>query len=203
MKKILFCLFGLTLFISTNVLAETSMEYVTSQRRPSLGIQAGMNFENASTPAQISSNTYTGFTVGVNMELPIGTVFSIQPELNYARRGLNLASIGGGQANVFLHTIEIPVLAKLSFGESFRPVLFAGPQVIFNVSKEVTGTFGGTTTSASFNPRTTDFAAIVGLGFEAGAIFLNARYAWGIVDISDNSAGYYSRGFKALAGVRL
>ena len=180
----------------------TSYSETSTATVPSFGIQAGLNFENASTPAQINANSRTGFTIGVNMNFPISTAFSIQPELNYSRRGWDLINTGGIRASINQHAIEVPVLAKLAFGEAVRPYIFAGPMGTWNVSNELVGDIGGTGKSISYNPRTFDVALVGGLGVEAGAFFANARYQLGVVDINANSSSYQSRGFKLLAGLK-
>jgi len=196
-----YSLFAILLLGSAPVLADTSVAEV-NRRGPVMGIQAGMNFETATTPAQVSSNTYTGFTVGINVDIPVVSVLSIQPELNYSRRGMNLVDAVGVKADVNFHSIEVPVLAKLTFLDGIRPYVFAGPMGVWNVSRQITGNVGGTSGTASFDPRTFDLAGVIGLGVEISSLFLNARYVLGLTDIDSNSADYQSRGFKLMAGLR-
>ncbi len=181
--------------------AESTLE-TNASARPHLGVQVGANFETASTPSAISSRTHTGYSVGVVADFPVAGVFSIQPELNYTRRGIELANIGGASAGVNYHSIELPVLAKVAFLDGIRPYVFAGPMGVWNVSTELTGSFSGATGSSSFNPKTFDIAAVAGVGIEIGSLFANARYVLGLTDINSNSAEWKSRGFKLLAGLK-
>lgn len=187
---------------SSLLFAETSTLEL-ERRSPSVGLQVGANFDSATTPSQVSNDTYTGFTIGAVMDFPLAPNISISPELNYARRGLNLVNVAGAQANVLYHSLEVPVFAKVSLGEVVRPYLFVGPMAVWNVSTEVRGSLGGTTASTTFNPRTFDLAFAGGIGLDAGPFFANARYALGVIDISENSADWRSRGFKILAGLKI
>ena len=192
----------IAILVGSHLMAATTTEGMY-RNVPSLGVQAGLNFETASAPTDISRGGYTGFTVGINTEVPLSDNVALQPELNYSRRGLNLVDVGGFQTDVLYHSIEVPVFGKLSFGEDVRFTLFAGPMGVWNVSNEVRTSDGDSTASTSFNPRTFDVAAVGGAGIEVGAFFANARYALGIIDIDDSSAEWRSRGFKLLAGVRI
>jgi opacity protein-like surface antigen len=197
MKKLIvaFCV------ISVPVFAASSRAEV-DHPSPSIGIQAGLNFETAKTPAQISSNTNTGASIGVNLDIPIVShIFSIQPELNYTRRGFDLLNGGGAKASVTYNSLELPVFAKLSFGEGIRPFIFAGPMGIWNVSTDVSGSLGGTGGTVSFDPKTFDLAAVGGVGLDVGPFFVDARYVVGITDINQNSADWQSRGFRLMAGI--
>jgi hypothetical protein len=179
------------------------MDVTTGRPAATIGFQAGLNFENADSPSQISANSRTGFSAGALVNIPLNQALSIQPELNYSRRSFNLASAGDASADVLYHSLELPVFVKVGFGEAIRPTIFAGPMAVWNVSREVRGSFGSATTTSSFSLKTLDFAAVAGVGLDIGAFFVNARYALGVTDISQNSAGYYSRGFKLMAGVNI
>ena len=185
--------------------AETVYESSNSRSKPAFGVQAGINFDTATTPNQINSNTHTGFTVGLALDLPIITgaaSLSLAPELNYSRRGLDLINAGGIKASVNRHSIELPVFAKVAFGEGVRPYVFGGPMGVWNVSNELSGDIGGAGKSISYDPRTFDLAVVAGAGVEIGPFFANARYNFGLVDIDSRSADWRSRGFKLLAGLK-
>ncbi len=169
----------------------------------SLGLEGGVNFENAATPAQISSSTRTGFMAGVNLEFGLSEVFSLQPEFLFSQRGSNLVDAGGVKLTAKFNSIEVPVLLKAGFGEKVRPYLFAGPVAIFNVSKSVDADVLGATTSFQSNPRTVNFAADFGVGLEAGPFFTNLRYSLGLLDIDETHADWKSRGFQALIGIKI
>ncbi len=194
-------IFAITTLASGMALADYSTTETSVQHRPALGIQAGMNFETAKTPGNISAETHTGYTVGLTMDVPVATNIAIAPELNYSRRGFDVINTGNVKAGVTYHSIEVPVLAKVAFFDGIRPYIFAGPMGVWNISNEVTGSIGGTGGSTSFNPRTFDLAAVGGVGVELGPVFVNARYVLGLLDIDSNSADYQSRGFKLLAGL--
>ena len=97
--------FYLLTLISMTAETANALTNVFTYERPLIGIQAGLNFETASSASPISSSSRTGFTVGTALEIPLNVGVSIQPELNYSRRTFNLASAAGLDANVNYHSL--------------------------------------------------------------------------------------------------
>ena len=170
--------------------------------RAIVGFQGGLNFETTTTPSEVSSSARTGYTVGINLEVPLSTMVSLQPELNYSRRAINLATTGGAVANVKYHSLEHPAFLRVNLGQYIRPYIFLGPVATWNFSKELEIGDNSTSTSFSFNPKTLDISAVGGVGLQINSFFANARYSIGVMDISDTSAEWRSRGIKLLAGLQ-
>lgn len=175
----------------------------TFHRRPiRVGVQAGMTFNDVDSPSGLKPSNRTGIAAGLNIEASLSPMFAIQPELMYVQRGFTVVDAGNVQVTAKYDSIEVPVLAKLTFGSEITPHLLAGPVAIFNVNKSLVVDTPGGTTTLGFNPRTFDFAVAAGAGVDIGPFFAHARYLLGIIDINENTAQYRSRGIQLLAGLR-
>ena len=144
----------------------TCLSYVQAQSI--IGVKGGIGFPNLSDD---TDNIYTEdfssittFSFGMQIEIPISSTFSFQPELQFAgkggkRNGLQplppdripsllsdlLPSGLVPYANIdnrsVLNYLEIPLLARLNFGSTFQFSLFAGPSLGFltGSKQEVSG----------------------------------------------------------------
>src|SRR5476651_138039 len=86
-----------------------------------MGVQGGFSFANASTPADMSSSSQTGFLAGINVNVRLSELLSFQPEFMFAQRSANLASGLGVKLTGKYNSLELPALARVSFGEKVRP----------------------------------------------------------------------------------
>ena len=167
-----------------------------------VGIEAGMTFSNVSAPADIAPSNRSGLAVGLNVEIPMGPVLAIQPELLFVQRGVNLAKTGNLSVDAKYNSLEIPVLLKARLNHSVSPFLVAGPVAIWNVSRSVVASSPSSATGINFNPKSFDFGVAVGGGIDVGAVFASVRYTAGITNLDENSAEWKSRGVHLLAGLR-
>lgn len=170
--------------------------------RPTLGIQAGATFSNASGPSDIQTENRTGLAVGLNLGIPLSSYTSLQPELMFVRRGVELASVNSVRVSADYDSIQVPLLAKLHFDPVFSPFLVFGPVATFNVSSRVNVTTPAGTTTAGFNPKTFELGVTAGGGIDVGPFFASIRYLWGLTDLDDATSDWKSRGLDVLAGVR-
>jgi hypothetical protein len=109
----------------------------------SVGIRGGLSINNLKVdPLQDGEpepESVTGFQIAIPMEIAIGEMFAIQPEVIYATHGarqeLSSTSNEGGfisttnyKAEINISALEIPVLAKAKFGsENLKFHVLAGP----------------------------------------------------------------------------
>jgi hypothetical protein len=73
-----------------------------------------------------------GLTTGVGLNLKIGNVFSLQPELNFIQKGYRQEQndfVFDAKINVSISYLEVPILAKVMFGDKFKFFLNAGPAI--------------------------------------------------------------------------
>jgi hypothetical protein len=116
--------------ITTTTFALLLVTYTFAQ--VSLGLKAGVNIANITTPEISIANfpdvqTNESFTFGAIAEFGIANGFAIQTEANYTKKGftinegipLELANIPlpiGVKVTTDLNYIEVPILAKYNFG---------------------------------------------------------------------------------------
>jgi len=142
--------------------------------RTTFGIRGGVNF-NTITGEDANNNKFdnnikTGFHVGVNAEVPVGTGFYVQPGVLYSQKG---AEFQNDQGHVKLTYIEVPVnlVYKPILGTG-RMLLGFGPYVGFGLGGKVENS-AGTETDVEF---TKNYDATVAKpqykGIDAGANFL-------------------------------
>ncbi len=191
----------LTLGLTQLAFGATSSE--SFSRQPvRVGIEAGMTFSNVSAPADVTPSNRTGLAVGLNVEIPLGEFFALQPELLFVQRGVNLAKVGNLSVDAKYNSLELPLLAKVRLKFPVSPYLVAGPVAIWNISRSVVGSTSGSATGINFNPKTLDFGFAVGGGVDVGPVFASVRYTVGISNLDENSADWKSRGVHVLAGLR-
>lgn len=101
------------------------------------GLRAGANVSTIikSGDEDFSTGSKVGFNAAAFLELPIASVFSIQPELQYSQKGFKASGSFLGAPYEYKQTInfiEVPVLAKLKPAPGFGIVV--GPQFSFRTS---------------------------------------------------------------------
>lgn len=189
------------LVLSASAFAATSTESFETQP-VHVGVQAGMTFSNVSGPSDVRASNRSGLAAGLNVEVPVGAYVSVQPELLFVQRGVNLAKAGNISVDAKYNSLEVPVLAKLRLNGPVSPFLVAGPVLIWNISRSLEASGPGGTGGINFSPKTLDFGATIGAGLDVGPVFATARYTVGITDLDENSADWKSRGVHVLAGLR-
>ncbi|GGE93657.1 Outer membrane protein beta-barrel domain-containing protein [Chishuiella changwenlii] len=159
-------------------------------------VKGGINISNQAITNVNGEKSKVGFQggVGVNINTGLGN-FSVQPEVNFISKGTKLNTpIGKREFN--LNYLEVPVLAKYSFGPVY---VNAGPSIGFQMGKNdnVKAAYGKT--------KTIDFGLQMGAGVALpvgpGKIILDGRYNLGLSDIADtNIAKIKNRGVAISLG---
>ena len=174
MKKIILtAVFAVGALLSTNA---QKIEY---------GAKAGLNIANLIGDGADGSDSRTSFHIGGMLNYEVSDKFSIQPEIFYSAQGANFEGHEdfGGDFEIRLDYINIPILADYTFAEGFS-VQF-GPQFGININSEIE--FDGA--SADFDEANTlDLGVVAGVQYtlEQG-IFFQARYALGLNEIAEDS----------------
>ncbi len=163
---------------------------------PGVGIRGGINV--AKYGGEVGSlESAVGINIGVDLNLPLGPSFSLQPEVAYSEMGAK----GGGGMSQKLSYIAIPVLGKYEFvGSGFS--LYAGPQIGILTGAKMKSAAGSINIKEVFN--TTDVAAVLGLEFKipVTSLFVSARYQFGLTDIDKDDAKLTNNGATLLLGWR-
>lgn len=190
-----------------------SMMTLVAVAQTSFGLRMGSTWSNVNTSTAIGNATpnfknINGFSIGVFAEIPVAPQFSIQPEIGFTRKGFVVAEgfdaplFGvdlpiGVTAETKFDYLEIPVLAKYSFGEDkLKAYVAIGP----NIGYALNGRVDTKTNllvdinlgSTNINLQDQDFNRIeigatgaVGASYDAGfgTLFVDARYNRGFTEV--------------------
>ncbi|HET6400967.1 MAG TPA: porin family protein [Candidatus Kapabacteria bacterium] len=229
MKKLLVFFFLGFLAVPTIAVAQQMM----------IGARGGVNLANEHYDNLPDGESISGRMlplVGGQLDYHVGDSWVLSIQLLYDQKGAeaNMKSFSYGYngsegiADWSISYIELPILAKVSFGSSaVRPYFFAGPSIGYLLSNTETVQAGGGTyipNGIGINYRIdttvsiTDYTNKIDLSLVAGAgvswelphgaeFFLDASYAYGLTNSDhyswDNDEGIYvySRDIRIAAGV--
>ena len=166
------------------------------------------NYDNLKTKIKVG-----GF-VGAGYEFRIGSVFALQPELNYANKGAkrifdNPLNSEHVKLTINMHTLELPILAKFYIGDHFN--IYAGPYISYLVAAAVKSKFYNTSDVKTSEDKSVnimkdnykdvngnsyfkrfDVGLSAGLEFVTdGGFFVGARINQGFVDLTNNNYNGY------------
>ncbi|MBV8326995.1 porin family protein [Chryseobacterium sp.] len=158
--------------------------------------KAGINIANQSIKNADGEKSKTSFQAGLGVNIPTGIGnFSIQPEVNFISKGTRFKNNFGTQTYNFNY-VEIPVLAKYSFGPVY---MNAGPSIGFLMEKNdrIKEAYGKT--------RSIDFGLQMGAGVAIpagpGKLIVDGRYNLGLNNISnEQGVSVKNRGFAISLG---
>lgn len=166
---------------------------ITQAVAQNFGFKGGYNYSslNGEVANDSSLKGRSGFYVGALVEIPLGDVISLQPELVYSRQGASWEHKTLGittTKDLKMDYLNIPVMAKVNLGPLF---LQGGVQFGFLVGKpEVSYTVGNLSDSQKFDKDSfaaLDFGVGAGLGINLGShFFVEARYTHSLTNSFDN-----------------
>lgn len=112
-----------------------------------------------------------------------------------------------------LSFLEVPTFLKVSFGNKFRPYLMAGPTIGFLLSSAAEGEvgvlYGGQPlrvykADLKDASKSFDFGIVlgagVGLAIGMNTVFVDGRYAFGLVDLLQSGTIEWKSGDEVIAG---
>ena len=164
-----------------------------------IGIKGGLNVSNFYRDNVGDQNARFGFNVGLFTELEVGESFSIQPELLLSTKG-NRATYGAddgvldlagaeGEVKSNLTYIDIPVLAKVTFGEVINAHVGPYASYLIGASVSTEGDLAsGSEELDRDNFKSWDYGLAAGLGVDLEAITIGARYNLGLVEVAKSTA---------------
>jgi len=150
------------------------------------GVKAGASLTTLTGDDVEGAKNKFGFNGGVMANFALNDMFSIQPEVLYSMKGAKVDDGNDGRIN--LNYIDVPVLAKISTGET--GLFFElGPQVGFLASAKAKNNSISDDVKDSF--KTVDFGYAAGLGFQAASgPMVGLRYN-----------GAFTNSYKSIAGL--
>lgn len=163
-----------------------------AQRPVRFGIIGGANVSGAWGDDAEDFDTKTGFDVGALVQIPLGVVATLQPEVHYTQKGYSRGVVGG-ENEVSRDYIQVPVLlrAGVPLAEGFDVDLQFGPSFGFLLSCDSETQTGGATTNIDCkeSSQNLDWGIIAGGSFSwaagAGDVLLDVRYDLGLTEVSD------------------
>lgn len=170
---------------------------LTQTNAQNFGFKGGYNYSsfNGEVTKDNSLKGLSGFYVGALLELPLGDVLSLQPEVIYSRQGAawereyNVPIVGKTtlKNDIKLDYLNIPVMAKVNLGPLF---LEGGVQFGFLVGKpEVSYTTGNRSISQTVDKdayASFDFGVGAGLGVKLNQhFFVETRYTYSLTNVFD------------------
>ena len=170
---------------------------ITQANAQNFGFKGGYNYSsfNGEVAKDNTLKGLSGFYVGALLELPLGDVLSLQPEVIYSRQGAawekdyNIPILGKGSLknDIKLDYLNIPVMAKVNLGPLF---LQGGVQFGFLVGKpETSSTVNGLRVTEQVDKdayASFDFGVGAGLGVNLSQhFFVEARYTHSLTNALD------------------
>lgn len=155
----------------------------------SFGIKGGLTFATLSE-SDLSPNfkNQTGFAAGIHVGLGRGAI-AFQPEALIAQLGTGVEDpTGDGELKVSY--LVIPANLRINLGTAgIQPFILGGPYAAFKLSCNVEDLIPSDDCD-DLDLSGTDWGLNFGGGLRFGSWFAEARYALGLKDISDVSAGF-------------
>ncbi|MEN9906995.1 MAG: hypothetical protein RLZZ540_136 [Bacteroidota bacterium] len=156
---------------------------------PSVGIKGGVNFSNLYTEDVDDNNILTSFNAGLYVNLPVSSGVSIQPELNFSRKGSELVydnAFASGTTRIKLNYLEMPVLLKLNVTPNFN--IHFGPYAAYLIDGKATnesndGSFNFEDNISNDDLNKWDYGLSGGVGLDFGSTSLGVRYNYGLQTI--------------------
>jgi hypothetical protein len=189
-----------------------------------LGLKGGLNVSTLSIedPAQpdLEVESQTGLVLGAYLECGGESWFALQGEVNYSQNGAKVRG-GSSATRIDLDYIRVPVLIMARIGQkesTLYPLVYAGPQLAFQVSCGVEADSDGESQSYDCNSeeledpletRNVEFGLVFGGGVEyligGFKMELDARYNLGLTNMNGGTnasvASLKNRGWSFTVGL--
>lgn len=155
---------------------------VAVQAQVKFGVKAGANLSmwgGDDVPDEAKSKF--GFHAGALANIPVSSMFSVQPEVLFSNEGAKFEE-GGESANYNLNYINIPVLFQYNNPSGFYAE--TGPQIGLLMSAKVK--FDGESTDVKELFKGSNFSWAIGAGYKMPSGFgIGVRYNLGLGNIVD------------------
>lgn len=165
-----------------------------------IGIKGGYSMATLTTTGRASDNKVwlPEYQVGVFAHIPLGEFLAIQTEINYSKRGL-LYKYNDDFEQLDMSYLEVPLLLKYqTSGEVLSFFAYGGGYAGYWLKGQLISKSNGTENkidysfdndlSDGYSDNRLDYGAMAGLGVKiyvgSGAVILDARYTYGLADIS-------------------
>ena len=186
MKKIILLIVAIT-FIANIIVAQDNSNDLRDKLQ--FGMKAGANFSNIydSKNQEFNADFKLGFAVGAFLEIPIGKLIGLQPEILFSQKGYKATGSVLTIPYKFTHTtgyIDVPLLFALK--PSAIVTLLAGPQYSFLINQKdvfTSGSFTGVDQQTFKNDRSV-LCFLGGIDINVKQFVFSARAGW---DLQNNN----------------
>jgi hypothetical protein len=172
-----------------------------------IGIRAGVissKFDVQNGDLAEDYESKLGADVALVADFPIG-IFSISPEFHWLQKGAKLKDLNGSfeDATRTFNYLEIPVLAKLTFGDEVGFFFFGGPSIGYLLNGTDKDNDGQTNDIDLDFYKRVEYGLHVGGGIEIGVIRVDIRYIYGLSNVFDGDDEVEIKNTSIGAGVSL
>ena len=164
------------------------------------GIRGGWQYSNLyDGSSSLGDDALSSFYIGIFKEKKIVPLFRIGGGVEYSQVGV---SMSGSSDKMKLHYLSLPIYAKVKLGPVYG-LLGAAPA--FKVGESWDVKAGGAAAEELFDANTFDLPVFAGIGINILVLQVEARYYWGTIGISGNSAmpGIKSQQFQLGLGLTI
>jgi hypothetical protein len=161
----------------------------------SLGLKGGACISSVVGSDAGSPQTNMGLAGGACATLGLLPWVAIQPEVLYVQKGWKeSAEILGTtvEGDFRINYLEVPVLAKFSFGAVIKPYLAIGPYLATRLGTSAKFSAGGVTVEGNLDElvKKSDAGMVIGAGVQTPVrLSFEARYSYGFGSIDDSGEG--------------
>jgi hypothetical protein len=174
------------------------------------GVKAGINAANITFDDEgpVDFDSRIGLAAGAFVAWPLTPTVAIQPEALFSMKGATL-DVDELESSINLTYLDIPILLTYTPRTSapLRINVFGGPSVGLKLSAEAEADIDGESQEADIGDdiMAADLGVVIGAGIDGGRYTIDARYTWGLTDITDvddDDTEIRNRVFSILFGIR-
>ena len=172
-----------------------------------IGIRAGVissKFDVQNGDIADDYESKLGADIALVADFPIG-IFSISPEFHWLQKGSKLKDLNGSfeDATRTFNYLEIPLLAKVTFGQDVGFFFFGGPSVGYLLNGTDKDNDGQTNDIDLDFYKRVEYGLHVGGGIAFGVIRVDIRYIYGLTNVFDGDDEVEIKNTSLGAGVSL
>jgi hypothetical protein len=182
----------LLLFLTSSLLAQENEETHNSDWMPRVGFKGGLSIATIikTNDNNFSTGSLLGFNGGAVLQLPIGHVIAIQPEVLFSQKGYRASGTTPADYDYrrYLNFLDIPILLRINLSKQFGIVV--GPQYSYLLSTHTNFKSGDvgyeqTVNNENNNIRKNIFGGVIGADVNLNRnLFIYGRYT---IDFKNNN----------------
>jgi hypothetical protein len=190
----------------------------TAETQRYIGVIGGLNFSDLSTKLvtgeELETNLHVAYGAGAVFGFQLRENVFLQLEPHYLLKGGKLLieepeelpedELFSPYLDFDFSFIEVPILARIVFGDEVKRYAFFGPSFGFLLEAEVEAEFDGTVYTADIKEttRNTDFGLLFGTGISfplgKGLLFVDGRYSAGFANLSKGGQILFESGGQTI-----